>query len=111
MVTEVALLTLTVLTVKVAVVLPAGTVTLAGTAATLLLLLLRLTLTPPVGAALVSVTVPVEDCSPVTVDGFSETDCKAADALIAINSEAELLALVAQLIEVVRFVCVAETML
>ena len=49
-----------VVTVKVADVLPADTVTLAGTLAAAVLLLVRLTETPPVGAAAFSRTVPVE---------------------------------------------------
>src|SRR5207249_11135227 len=44
--------------VKVALVVPAATVTLAGTAGTAELALLRRTTAPPVGAALVSVTAP-----------------------------------------------------
>ena len=64
-------LTCWVLTVKFALVLPADTVTLDGTVATDVLLLLRLTDAPPEGAADVRVTVPVELLPPVTLVGFS----------------------------------------
>jgi hypothetical protein len=59
-----------VVTVKVAVVAPAGTVTFAGTVARDVLLLERVTKTPDGGAAPVSVTVPVEGLPPVTDVGF-----------------------------------------
>jgi hypothetical protein len=58
-----------VITGKVAVVLPPGTVTLDGTPATPVLLLDRLTTTRSLGAGAVSVTVPVEEPPPVTLDG------------------------------------------
>ena len=60
----------TVLTVKVALVCPAVTVTFAGTVAAALLLD-SVTTVPPVGAAIFRVTVPVELAPPVTVLGFS----------------------------------------
>ena len=58
-------------------VLPAGTVTLAGTAAADVLLLERVTATPPAGAAPLRVTVPVEGLPPVTLVGFRETEDRA----------------------------------
>ena len=63
-----------VLTVKVALVAPAATVTLDGTVAALVLLLESVTVAPPAGADPLNVTVPVEEFPPVTVAGFSETE-------------------------------------
>src|SRR5712671_5812813 len=63
-----------VLTVNVALVAPAATVTLDGTLATVVLLLESVTTAPPDGAAPLSVTVPVEEFPPVTLVGFSESD-------------------------------------
>jgi hypothetical protein len=56
--------------VKVAVVAPAATVTDAGTEAAAVLLEVRVTTAPPVGAARSKVTVPVEDVPPPTEAGF-----------------------------------------
>jgi hypothetical protein len=72
--TEVELLTLLVETVNVALVEPAGTVTLVGTVATAVLLLDRFTTVPPDGAALLKVTVPWEGVPPYTEVGLSVTD-------------------------------------
>lgn len=59
------------LTVNVAVVAPAATVTLEGVLATAVLLLERETTAPPAGAAPLRVIVPVEDCAPpVTLAGL-----------------------------------------
>ena len=76
MVTLVFALTVAVVMVKLALVTPAGTVTLAGTAATAELPLVSATTTPPDGAAALRVTVPVEGLPPVTVLGLSERDDK-----------------------------------
>lgn len=55
-----------VVTVNIAVVAPAGTVTVAGTVATTVLSLLRKTVVPPVGAADARRTVPVTEVPPIT---------------------------------------------
>jgi hypothetical protein len=70
-VAEVDTTTTDVLTRNVALVAPAGTSTVGGTLAALLLLE-RETRAPPAGAGPVKVTVPVEDCSPpTTLEGFN----------------------------------------
>jgi len=80
MVTEVTLATALVLTENVALVAPAATVTLAGTCAAVVLLLVRDTVAPPLGAAPLSVTVPVDELPPVTLVGFTETEDRDTDA-------------------------------
>jgi hypothetical protein len=72
-VTGVDAVTADVVTVKVRLVLPAATVTLAGTVATDVLLLDSDTTVPPDGAAPVKVTVPCELLPPTTVVGLNET--------------------------------------
>ena len=69
-VAEVEVVTELVVTVKLAPVPPAGTVTLAGTI-TALELLESDTTAPPVGAALVKVTMPCAVAPPVTLAGLS----------------------------------------
>ena len=69
-----------VLTVNVALVAPAATVTLDGTLATVVLLLESVTTAPPDGAAPLSVTVPVEEFPPGTLVGFTETEERVTDA-------------------------------
>lgn len=70
-----------VVTVKVRVVVPAVTVTLAGTVAAAVLLLDSATTLPPAGAAADSVTVPVDEVPPVTVVGLSDNDASVGPAL------------------------------
>src|SRR5258708_34937284 len=78
MVTEVEATTTEVRTVNVALVPPAGTVTLEDTLAAPLTLA-RATCAPPEGAGPLSVTVPVEDCAPpTTVVGFSVSEERVA---------------------------------
>src|SRR5262245_49345748 len=64
--------------VKVTLLAPAATVTLASTVAALVSLLDRATTAPPPGAALVSVTVPCEVLPPVTLVGFNVSEDKLA---------------------------------
>lgn len=63
-----------VFTVKLALVWPADTVTLEGTVATDVLLLVNVTAAPPDGAAALKVTVPVDLLPPLTVVGFKVRD-------------------------------------
>jgi len=73
-VAEVDITTIDVLTVKVALTLPAGMVTMDGTLAAPLLLE-SMTCAPPAGAGPLSVTVPVENCTPpTTLVGFSVSE-------------------------------------
>jgi hypothetical protein len=59
---------------NVAVVAPAAIVTLAGTFAAAVLLLVSDTTAPPDGAAELSVTVPVDPVPPVTLTGLTEIE-------------------------------------
>ena len=60
--------------VNVAVALPAGTVMLAGTLVTTVLLVLSEIARPPAGAALLRVIVPVAGVPPATVSGLTVTE-------------------------------------
>jgi hypothetical protein len=75
--------TTTVLTVKVAEVLPAATVTLAGTVA-VVELLDSFTTIPPVKAAPVSVTVPVDEAPPAKVLGLKLTLDRVAAVIVRV---------------------------
>lgn len=71
MVTIVDAPTALVLMVNVALVAPAGTLTLEGTL-TAVLLLDSVTCAPPAGAGPLNITIPVEDCAPpTTLVGFN----------------------------------------
>lgn len=78
MTADVWLATPLVVTVNVVDVLPAGTVTLTGTVAAGFPLE-SVTTAPPLGAAALSVTVPVELAPPVTLVGFRVTEERTAD--------------------------------
>ena len=84
-VTEVLLATGLVVIVKVAVVAPAATVTLAGAWAAAELLLESVTTAPPTGAALLNVTVPVEDTPPSTDAGLTLTELSAATGAVTVK--------------------------
>jgi hypothetical protein len=71
MVTWVEAVTARVVTVKAALVAPAGMVTLAGTVAAAVLLLESETTAPLVRAGPLSMTLPVEGAPPLTLVGFS----------------------------------------
>jgi len=73
MVTGVEAVTALVVTGNVALVAPAATVTVDGTVAEVLLLE-RFTVAPPLGAAPLRVTAPVEEEPPFTLLGVSVTD-------------------------------------
>lgn len=79
MMTEVEAVTGKVVTLKTAVAAPAGTVTLAGTVATVVLLLERATMAPPVGAGALNVRLPVEGDPPLTLVGFNLNEERVAE--------------------------------
>ena len=73
-VTAVAAATGLVVTVKVALVAPAGTVTLPGARAIAGVVLESVTCAPPAGAGPLSATVPVEGFPPITLVGLSVSE-------------------------------------
>src|SRR5215475_1656676 len=81
MVTAVTAVTALLVTVKLAVVAPAATVTDAGTVAAFTLLLVRVTTAPPAGAAAPRVTAAVLLAPPVTAAGLSVSPATAAGGL------------------------------
>jgi hypothetical protein len=86
MVTVVDVATALLLTVKFALLAPAGTVTLplAGTEATAALLLEMETTAPPLGAGPFSVTVPVEGFPPVTAVGLMLSEERTAGITVSV---------------------------
>src|SRR5687768_2586432 len=80
MVALMELVTVPVVMVNMALVAPAAMVTLAGTVATAGLPLVSVTTAPPLGAALLNVTVPCDVLPPVTLVGFSASEESAAGA-------------------------------
>ena len=76
MLTGVDAVTGRVVTVNVALVAPAGMVTLAGTVATAVLLLEMETRAPPLGAGALNVTLPGEGDPPLTLVGFSASEVR-----------------------------------
>ena len=86
-VTVVEMRTIDVFTVKVALVAPPGTVTLAGTLATEGLLLKREMTAPPLGAGALNVTLPVEDPSrpPTTIDGFRVSEATVGSGALTVS--------------------------
>ena len=70
--------------VKVALVAPAGTRTLAGTCAAAVLLLESVTVAPPAGAAPFKVAVPVELFPPTTDDGVLVMEDKVAAFTVSV---------------------------
>src|SRR5437016_2439176 len=98
MVTELLPAEALVVIVKLTEVLPAGTVTDAGTDASEGLLLVSLTEVPPVGAGPESVTVPVEGAPASTVVGIKVREAKAGELtrsvvlMVTVPSEAPIVA-------------------
>jgi hypothetical protein len=88
---EVLLATGVVVTVNVAVVAPAATVTDAGTCATAVLLLVSVTTAPPAGACPLSVTVPVEGLPPTTEVGFRLMELRLAAVTVNVAVRVTLL--------------------
>jgi hypothetical protein len=81
------MVTALVVIVKVALVAPADITTFAGTCAAAVLLLLNVTVAPPVGAAPLSFTVPCELLPPTTLVGFSVSDAATTPFVVAIPIE------------------------
>ena len=73
-----------VVTVNIAVVAFAATVTLPGTWAAVVLLLDKLTTAPPDGAGPFNVTVPVDEVPPVTDVGLSLTELRLAALTVSV---------------------------
>jgi hypothetical protein len=95
-----------VVTVNVALVFPAATVTVAGTVPTPVLLLERVITAPPEGAAPLSVTVPCELAPPLTLVGFNVSDDRltALPGVMVSVACCELLPMLAVIVPVVLVV-------
>jgi len=92
MVAEVLTTTTDVFTGNVALIAPAGTVTLEGTLAAALLLASAIC-APPMGAGPLNVTLPVEDCTPpITLVGLSVSEETVGSGAGVTVSVADLLA-------------------
>jgi hypothetical protein len=76
-------------TAKVAAVALAATVTLAGTVAVEVLLLVRVTTAPPAGAGPLRVTFPVDNVPPFTVLGFKLTELSVAAVTVRLAVRVE----------------------
>ena len=70
--------------VKLAVVAPPATVTLAGTWAATVLLLVRETTAPPGGAGAFKVAVPADEVPPMTEPGLRLTEVSAAAVTVRV---------------------------
>ena len=77
---------------NVAVVVPAGMVTLAETDASEVLALDKLTCAPPAGAAVLSVTVAVELLPPTIVAGLSVSEDNVGNGVIVRTADVPLFA-------------------
>lgn len=88
------------LTLKVTLVAPAGTVTLDGTLAADGLLLERETTEPPLGAGPLSFTLPVEDPMgpPMTVERFRVSETTVGSGVVTVSVAVLLVALPAMLL-------------
>jgi len=84
-VTAVDAATAYVVILKVALLLPAATLTVSGTVAAEVLLLVSPTAIPPAGAVAVNVTVPVELVPYITVAGLTLTELSAAGAGVTVS--------------------------
>src|SRR5512133_1757221 len=80
MVTNVLFPTVNVVTVKLAEVCPAGTLTMPGTRAAFALLVASVTEIPPAGAGALKNTLPVALVPPLTIVGLIVIDCRSGGA-------------------------------
>ena len=107
MVSFAIVLTAIVVTLNVPLEAPAAMATFAGTVAEVVSLLIRLIVTPPVGAGPVRFTVPMEVAPPVTVAGFNTTELSAAGRTVRVPAISKLEPDVAETITGVDTVTVA----